>query len=351
MAEVHVRRCGDYQNVQGSVKSIFLPFKKLTFSGGTALVKPNLLKGAPPEKAVTTHPEFIIAVIRELEDAGMKVIVGDSPGGPSSKKFLKRCYEKSIWTRIPEETDAVLNYDLSYSHVPLPEGRVLKSVPVMNVCNDADLVVNLPKLKTHSLTVFTGAVKNTYGMVPGLMKSAFHGQYKGMKTFNRMLLDVHDAVSPDISIMDGIVGMEGKGPAGGDPVKLSIILASTDAPALDYMACKAVGIDTSKVPLFREVKLSDIDVVGELPSEVNVNYPEGGSTPWWLPETFGGVMANLYMKRPNLYADKCISCGECMRICPEDAIKMNQYPKISWWKCIRCYCCAEICPEDALEPR
>ncbi len=354
--KVYLGRCNDYKDSQKVIESGFEHLggvDRYVSPGQRVLLKPNLLKGAPPEKAVTTHPDFIISVVRILEDAGAEVVIADSPGGPSSKKFLKGCYEKAGWDRVVEETDAELSYDVSYSQVPLPDGRVLKSVPILNVCLESDVTINLPKLKTHGLTVYTGAVKNMYGTVPGLTKSAFHGQYRGMQRFAKVILDVHDAASPDLSIMDGILGMQGKGPAGGDPLKMDMVLISKDAPALDHAACRAVGIDVNRVPTLIESQLKDddIEMVGDGFPDLHIDYPDGGTTPWWMPEFFGGLLANLYMKRPVLYPERCISCGECDRICPEDAIKMNQYPKISWWKCIRCYCCAEICPEDALEPR
>ncbi|MFO8109802.1 MAG: DUF362 domain-containing protein [Thermoplasmata archaeon] len=354
--KVYVGRCEKYADSPGVIQQAFDELggvASYVSRGDTVLLKPNLLKGAPPDKAVTTHPDFIISVIRILGDAGARVVVADSPGGPSSKKFLHRCYEKAQWTRIPEETDAKLSYDTSFSQVSLPDGRLLKSVPILTLCQEADVVINLPKLKTHGLTVYTGAVKNMYGMVPGLTKSAFHGQYRGLQRFSRMLLDVYDASSPDLSIMDAILGMEGKGPAGGEPLWMNMVLASRDAHALDLAACDAAGIDLSKVPTLKEVgfNLEDVQVVGDEPPELKIKYPPGSSPPWWFPESLVGVLANLYMKRPELHSEKCVSCGKCKIMCPEDAITMNKYPRISWWKCIRCYCCVEICPEDALEPR
>ncbi len=354
--KVHVGLCQDYGDSQRTILRALEELggaDRFFRKGQKVVLKPNLLKGAPPEKAVTTHPDFIISVVRIVEDAGARAVIIDSPGGPGNKRFLQRCYEKSEWTRIPRETGAELSYDVSYSQVPLPHGRILKSVPVLKVIQEADVIINLPKLKTHGLTVYTGAVKNMYGTVPGMTKPAFHGQYRGMHRFARMLLDVHDASSPDLSIMDGIVGMEGKGPAGGDPIKMNMVLTSQSAQALDMAACRATGIDISKVPTIRmgDLDPKDVELIGDTPPKMSIKHPVGGMVPWWVPEFMGGIFANMYMKRPVLYPDRCISCGDCERICPEDAITMKKLPRISWSKCIRCYCCAEICPKDALEPR
>ncbi len=356
--EVYLGKCFDYEDVHYVVREAFEALgglKSIVSSGEKILVKPNLLKGSSPEKAVTTHPDFIIAVVKELESAGVHVIVGDSPGGPSSRKILAKFYKMSGWDRIPEETGAELNYDLSEERTSFPEGRVLKSIPLLKVSRDVDGVINLPKLKTHALTVFTGAVKNTYGVVPGLNKSAFHGQFRGSKKFNSMLMDVHDAVSPRLSIMDGVLGMDGDGPAGGNPVASNMVLASRDPYALDFAACKAVGIPSKKVPIFdlSGRDFSDIKYVKLDPGafEIKFDHPHGDSVFWWMPEFVGDVFSNIYVRRPRLLAEKCISCGRCEEICPEDALVVDDLPSISWWRCIRCYCCAEICPEDALKPR
>ena len=329
---------------------------KFVEPGEKILVKPNLLKGATPEKAVTTHPDFIRAVVDMISDQGAEVILADSPGGPNSARMLHSFYDKAGWLDIERETDAVLNYDLTEKRISLPQGRILKSVPVLSVFTEVDGVINLPKLKTHGLTVFTGAVKNMYGAVPGLTKAAFHGRYRGMDRFAKVILDIHDVVEPRLSIMDGILAMEGSGPSNGKPVELDLVLASESAYELDMAACMSVGIPPEKVTTIRNAEdtIKIIDYTGLLPTQIhlNIDYPPGGSTPWWVPESLGGVLANMYLKRPSLDSPLCTRCGMCKQICPEDAIKMGKNgPKISWRNCIRCYCCVEVCPEEALSSR
>ncbi len=324
--------------------------------GQCVLLKPNLLKGAPPEKAVTTHPDFIRAVVNILEDEGAEVMIADSPGGPGSKKMLHSFYRKSGWLEVEKETGATLCYDLSETRVSLPNGRVLKSVPVLSVTQEVDVIFSLPKLKTHGLTVFTGAVKNMYGVVPGLTKAAFHGKYRGIERFSDVILDIHDAVPPSLSIMDGILGMEGAGPANGKPVELGLVLVSPDAYELDIAACLSCGIPLNRVTTIRAAGHGDkkIDYTELTPDEIDcsIEHPKGGSTPWWLPDSLGGVMSNFYLKRPSLDHQACTKCGRCAVMCPEDAINIGKKgPKMSWWNCIRCYCCVEVCPEDALSSR
>lgn len=353
--EVYIGECSSYSDCVDVIEHAFLTLggtDKFVGEGETILVKPNLLKGATSEKAVTTHPDFIIAVVKTLEKEGAHVIVGDSPGGTLSDRSLRRHYEKAGWDRIEEETGARLNYDITEKRVSLPDGRILKSIPVLSVVDDVDGVVNLPKLKTHSLTVFTGAVKNLYGVVPGLTKSAFHGQYRGIERFSKVLLDVKDVVNTRISIMDGILGMEGAGPSNGQPIDLNMVLASESEVCLDISACLSVGIPPRKVTTIKELDdVPEITYPNLTPKyfDYKMDYPEGGSTPWWAPESLGGVLSNLYLKRPKLDELSCDHCGKCNEICPQDAIKQTKSgPKISWWKCMRCYCCAEVCPNDAL---
>ncbi len=353
---VYIGKCSGYEDAERIIREGIESLggiSKYASRGERILLKPNLLKGAAPEKAITTHPDFLRAVVHILEDNGVEVIIADSHGGPSSVKMLRKFYQKSGWLEIEKDTSARLCYDVSETRVPLPEGRVIKSVPVLSITQEVDAIFNLPKLKTHGLTVFTGAVKNMYGAVPGLTKAAFHGKYRGIDRFSKVILDIHDAVKPELSLMDGVLGMAGNGPAGGTPRVLGLVLASPDAYELDIAACLAVGIPPDKVTTIRAAGNIDrrITYTALKPSQIDhvVDHPKGGSTPWWIPDYLGAVLSNFYLKRPSLDLNECTLCGRCAVMCPEDAIKMGKNgPKISWHRCIRCYCCVEVCPEDVL---
>jgi len=354
--EVFIDRCNSYEECFEVVENAFEALggvDEFVKDGETILIKPNLLKGSAPDEAVVTDPNFIIAVIKVLERKDIDMIVGDSPAGRMTEKNLEKQYEKSGWDKIEDETDAKLNYDIESIKKDLQDGKTKKSFEMIKLVEEVDGIINLPKLKTHSLTVFTGAVKNKYGLVHGLNKAAYHGQFKRLNQFGRMLLDVNQAVDTRLNIMDGIIGMEGKGPSGGEPVELNCIIASKDPLAVDYSACKLTGIPPQKVPtiLESEVDFDDIEYLNRVPHsfEKDIDYPSGGSTPWMLPNFISDIFANFYLDRPKLNKEKCTQCWECHEICPEEAItKKDQGPKISWWRCIRCYCCAETCPEEAL---
>ncbi len=354
--EVFIDRCSDYESVYEAVEEAFTALggvDSFVKDGETILVKPNLLKGSAPDKAVVTHPDFIIAVIKVLETKDVDIIVADSPGGRMTESNLIKHYEKSDWLRIEEETGAKLNHDVDNVTEAFAEGDAKKSFDFIKLIEEVDGIINLPKLKTHSLTVFTGAVKNQYGLIHGLSKAAYHGQFQQLNKFGKMLLDLNSAVDTRLSIMDGILGMEGSGPSGGDPVELNCILASKDPIACDYAACKLVGIPPQKVPTLSEADkdFDSIEYLNRKPStfERDIEYPAGGSVPWIVPNFIANLFSNIYLDRPELRKEKCIKCWECYDICPKNAVTKKDYgPKISWWKCIRCYCCAETCPEEAL---
>lgn len=356
--EVFIDRCKGYGKTRQVIEEGFSALggvDKFIKEGETVLLKPNLLKGSPPENAVVTHPDLIMSVINILEKKDVDIIVGDSPAGPMSKRRLEKHYEKSGWLRIEKETDARLNYDTGKLTKKNPEGRAKKSFEMIELADEVDTIINLPKLKTHSLTVFTGGVKNLYGLVHGLSKAAYHGQFETLNQFGEVLVDISETVETKtkITIMDGILGMEGRGPSGGDPVKLESVLMSESPMAVDHAACKLSGIPVQKVPTLSEdyFDFETIDHVKRKPPsfDCEIDYPPGGSAPYRIPNFLARTFSNFYLKRPSLNKEKCIKCRRCAEICPKDAIKMKKYgPKISWLKCIRCYCCTEGCPEEAL---
>ncbi len=355
--DVFIDKCDDYEKSYKVVQEAFDSLggiERFVEKGEIILVKPNLLKGASPEDAVTTHPDFITAVVKLLEEEEVNVVIADSPAGRTSEGKLKKHYEKSGWLKVEEETEAVLAYEFGKTNIGVPKGNVKKSFELMELVEEVDGIINLPKLKTHSLTVFTGAVKNLYGLVPGLAKAAYHGQFMKLNDFGRMLLDLERAVETRISIMDGILAMEGSGPSGGEPVELEAVLASKDPISCDYAACELAGIPIQKVPTLTEadIDFDSIEYVNRKPSsfDQDLKYPPGGSQPVRIPNFLAGLFSNFYLDRPELLMERCTKCWACEEMCPKDAIKRKDYgPKISWWKCIRCYCCKEVCPVEALD--
>lgn len=287
--------------------------------------------------------------------------MGDSPAGPYTVGALKRSYRAAGLDQVAAETGAALNFDLESVDLPHPEGKVLKSITVTRPIAEADVVITLPKLKTHGLTVFTGAVKVLFGCIPGLLKAEYHLRMPDVRDFSDMLLDIATLVKPGLSIMDGIVGMEGEGPSSGRPRTIGLLLASEDSVALDVVACSVVGIKpanatTTRAAIARGLssgRLEDIDLVGPPFSTVQVTSFEAavrvGNWRERLPRPLYSLAEGLFRPKPVTRLERCTGCGTCARLCPPQAIAMvDKRPRTDYDKCIRCFCCQEVCPESAV---
>jgi uncharacterized protein (DUF362 family)/Pyruvate/2-oxoacid:ferredoxin oxidoreductase delta subunit len=349
---VAVVKCKDY----GSVGKM-LP-KALSLIGGMGryvkkdqrvLVKPNLLLGKLPEDAATTHPEILRAVLFELKKIGASVIVGDSPGmgnfdGIARKTGLKVvCDEFKVEiVELKERVD-----------VERKQNKLVKLFTISKLANDVDVIINLPKMKTHTLTHFTGAVKNIFGCIPGKLKPQFHLRQQDAHTFSRMLVDLNKVVVPSLHIMDAVVGMEGQGPSSGNPREVGLLIVGKNPYEVDSVACSVAGVNNVPyVEIARKQKLLGRVVIrGEKLDSVKLSrkfLPARSSfdrIPKWLLKMFKG----LFTAKPWLVPEKCIHCARCFEVCPADAIKMvDGYPRFDYNKCIRCYCCHEMCPAKAI---
>ena len=325
------------------------------------LIKPNLLSASAPDRAITTHPAVVKAVVREIQAAGGIPIIADSPGGPFDRRFLELVYGVTGMSAVSKETGAALNVDTGSFEASNPDGRLVKRLDLMGVLNDVDTVITLPKMKTHVLTQFTGATKILFGVVPGLTKPVYHMKFQDVWRFSDMLLDILCYVKPSLSIMDAVVGLEGDGPgAHGTPMKVGLILAGSDSVALDVVASAIAGMDPLDVPIIRRAaergltsgRLSDVNVAGVRIEDVRVAFKR--------PSQAGGIMGAV-LRLPvirssflGLFAqypaanDRCVRCGVCVKSCPMKAITIGDIARMDLRKCIRCYCCHELCPHGAV---
>lgn len=338
-------------------------------TGKRLLLKPNILIDSDPAKAISTHPEFVRAVIEYMQKEGAtEIYVGDSPG------FQKPGYsgKKSGIRQVTEETGSNwIDFTTGKTTITTETGKLQKEFKVTSIIDEVDMVISLPKMKTHQLMYFTGAVKNLFGLLPGLSKSPYHVSYPNRHNFGEMILDLLEAVKPAYSIMDAVIGMEGPGPGNGYPKPVKLIIASPNAIALDIIASSVIGyepmtIPTNKLGLRRQFGLkhiSDISVEGEALSDVKIDdYKLLGE------KKFQNIIFDLFHFRifekyqqkrkpkPYFIEEKCIKCGECIKICASDANWFEEGPNgkfvaVDYNKCIRCYCCHEICPVDAIEIR
>ena len=317
--------------------------------GDKVLLKVNLLSAREPKKAVTTHPEIVRAVAKAVRKAGGKPYIGDSPAGMFSNRALMKAYKQSGLAEIANEEKIPLNYDTSSKKLDFPKGKRLKKSPVCDFILGADKIIALPKLKTHSFQYMTLACKIMYGAIPGLTKAKYHAQFPTRTAFADMMLDILAVIKPQLYIMDGIVGMQGQGPGGGDPVKLGLILASTDPVAMDIAVCRTLGIEPVGIPVLKRAKIRKlwperIDYPILKPKDV---FYKG----FKLPSTADHLLSGKrHPKKSPIITDKCIGCKECEEICPKGAVKVNgEVAKVDYSNCIRCFCCHEVCPENAIK--
>jgi uncharacterized protein (DUF362 family)/NAD-dependent dihydropyrimidine dehydrogenase PreA subunit len=338
------------------------------FRGKRVILKPNLLNASPAERGVVTHPEFFRAAVQIVQESGGIPLMAESPAfQPLAKVMKKTGYDRVVAEEgcsvaDPKET-AVLFYEGAGKY---------KRFEVSKALFDADIIVNLPKFKTHTLTYVTGAVKNLFGFISGLNKSQWHVRARTNEEFSSFLLDLYESLSKGfekpkrlIHLMDAIVGMEGEGPGlSGHPRKIGAILGGEDAVAVDCVAVKVVGLERDKAKTITcgaerglgAGRLEEIDLRGSsldgfrihgyVPSKSANRHPVSR----WPLNT--ARFKNWVIEKPVPSRERCTLCYQCKAICPGGAIEQSAdrtgVPLYHYEKCIRCYCCMEICPEAAI---
>ena len=337
--------------------------------GDKIVLKVNLLRKARPEEAVCTHPAVVAAVATAAKNAGATPLIADSPGGGFrySKNMLQKIYAETGMLQAAKQAGVEVNLDVSSRPVSFREGILTKHFDIITPVIEANAVFNLCKLKTHLFTGMTGAVKNTFGVIPGLSKPGYHAKLQNVDQFTGMLLDLAQYISPRLTIMDAVTAMEGDGPGTGDPKHVGLLLGSQNMLALDVVASEIIGLDRNQNPLLREAerrglqpnKLDDVDIVGADRTDLKIkNFRLSQSTtnakgfeqiPWYH-RILQPLVKDAFTVRPRVIWDRCISCGACIEGCPMEAVSfVKEKAFIDDDKCIRCYCCHEMCPEEAIE--
>ncbi|RPI57946.1 MAG: DUF362 domain-containing protein [Chloroflexi bacterium] len=330
--------------------------------GQRVLIKPNLLLPSPPERAIVTHPSVLRAVAGQVQAAGGLAFIADNPVVlPVSRRGWESAYERAGWAAVAAETGARLNTSIVPQQHPHPEGRLLRVVDTSSFLAEADVVISLPKLKSHNFMRFTGAVKNLFGVVPGTVKFGYHLKLQSAERFADMLLDLASFVRPALTVMDGVVGMDGHGPSAGDPFAAGVILAGTDPVALDVAALGVVGHEPLGVPTVAAAlrrglssgRLADLEILGEELSRVRAGGfrlpPSRRSEVERVPSFLRPLATGQLVASP-FVTDRCIGCGLCIENCPAKTIvRLHGRAHIRTSNCIRCYCCHELCPEQAID--
>jgi len=367
--KVSMRYCENYEYenlrhvLQESIQSLggFAPYVK---PGQKVLLKPNLLAKRKPEEATTTHPIFIQALASLLMEYGANVVIGDSPGGPFTAGIMNGIYKVSGMEAAATKTGASLNCNFGSYETENPAGFVMKRLTLASMLQDVDAVICVAKLKTHGMMTFTGAAKNMFGIVPGIAKAEYHFNMPDYDVFADALIDICMASAPVLSFIDGIVGMEGNGPAGGTPVHTGAVLASPSPYHIDMIACRLIGLALRDVPMLRcaaargmlKADMSDIELVGD-------SYETFKNCPYKAPATKGimnitkfqipmfvkNFLARYVQTRPAFDLNICNGCGICREACPAKIIEIkNGKATLDIKHCIRCYCCQELCPKKII---
>jgi len=363
-SEVTLQRCADYDpaNVKKSIQRAIEPLggiSNFVKPGDSVLLKPNMLAPASPEKAVTTHPAVVRAVAEMVMEAGAKPFIADSPAIPAFKKIARDTGLADVAARLGIPI-VELKDSAEYTQ---EEHRLFRILEISRHAVEADRIINLPKFKTHVQMFLTAGVKNVFGCVVGVRKARWHFKAGIDRAFfARMLVELYDTVSPDLTILDAIVGMEGDGPGtSGKPRQCGIISASTDAVAMDRVMLEIAGgkpgdfyiMQAARDMNIGETDLSRITIHGESIDFLRLKdfvFPKMVRVVTG-PKIVQRVILNHFTTKPVEDREKCTLCKRCVEICPTEIISIkNERLVFNYDQCIRCFCCVEVCPEGAMKP-
>ncbi len=349
MTSVSISKCNSYniKEVQSAVNNCLDSLggiSSLIKQGDRVLIKPNILLAKAPEEAITTHPSLIEAIINVVKEVGAVPLVGDSPGGLVGNvgKHWEITGIEEVCNRLGAK---ILNFEAGGVYEKEINGNQYHiAKPVL----DADFIINVPKIKTHSHTMLTCAIKNMYGTVPGLTKVDYHRRAPKPLDFAKVVVDLFALTKPNLNIVDGVIGMEGSGASSGDPRKLGMILASTDAVAVDSLICYILGEDhltpVNKNACERglgEADITKIEIKGYQPELV---------TDFKWPSIRIFPLDKIPSLKPAIDPKICTKCGRCVENCPMGALSVNAgVPEFNYPECITCMCCSEMCPEKAIK--
>lgn len=339
-----------YQDVSGPIARALQELPG-DLKGKKVLVKPNILAAHAPEKGVTTHPAVVFEVVKQLKARGAEVWVGDNSGVGGYGANEKSAKASGI---TEAASGCYRNIAQSGKEIAC-KSRFGDKLIVSREVLEADVVISLPKFKTHALTVLTGAVKNTFGYAVGGEKSRLHLRAATFNDFGEAVVDVFQVRPPDLSIMDGVIAMEGYGPNNGILRKVGKILVSRDAVALDRVMAEMAGAPVEKIPFLKvagnrklgETDLNRIEIEGKLERIPDFKLPLNPAV------VTIGQMVNRFIYpfirvRPRVDAGLCTACGDCKKACPAGAITIDKTARIDKDKCIICYCCNEACTYQAI---
>lgn len=342
-----------YENVRQAVDLAFELFP-LKIRDKKILIKPNVLRASEAKEGVVTHPAVLRAVVEKVETLKpASLIVGDNPGlfgyGDNEECFRTTGLMEAAGSYYRNIGNESVKKDFNPEFMP--------AVSVSTAVMEADVVISLPKFKTHGLTVITGAIKNSYGLLPGAQKAKLHKAAGNADRFHELIVDVFKIRVPDLFIVDAVVGMEGNGPASPDLREIGLILASNNGVAVDAVIATMMGCDPARLRFLQKAKaaglgdyeLSKIDIVGELKLLPDFKLPPlSGEANIGNPHIQQLIQSKTVLQ-PRVDEKLCTSCETCVDVCAVSALSMSgEFPRVDADTCISCFCCQEMCPTRAI---
>ena len=368
MSKVSLIKCDEYilDDVYNKIEeaiNLIGGFDKFISKDAKVFIKLNCVGPFHQDTGITTHPVFVEAVIKHVLKRTKNIIIGDNPATKDITFTLKK---NGVLPVIEKYNLPIIN-GKDVTVITNSNPKIYSEFEVSREIIECDTLINLPKLKTHTLTYMTCAQKNYFGLIYGLNKAGWHVKANNPISFSNAINDLYGALLESfkdkhiLNICDGILGLEGEGPStGGRAKKANAILASTDAISLDIIASKVVKLEQEKLILSTVGaergygEIDNIEVLGEsLDSFKDISFdpPKNQLSSFGLRLIRKPIFRNLLLEHPVIDKDKCIKCGECAKICPPHTmqIKPKEFPKLKAKTCIRCWCCAEVCPQNAIE--
>ena len=344
----------DYATCLAAVRKAMKTFPQ-DLTGKKVLIKPNVLRIAQPEEGIVTHPAVLQAVVQAVkEEDPASIIVGDNPG-LFNYGDNERCFEQTGLMQAAGgyyQNIGTESVQMDFDPTLLPQVGVSKAVL------DADVVISLPKFKTHGLTVITGAIKNSYGILPGGLKAKLHKAAGTPERFQEAIVDVFRLRVPDLFIMDAVLGMEGNGPASPDLRDIGCILAADNAVAMDAVMSAMMGLEPGRLRSLQKARelglgdfdLQNIEIIGKLKHIPDFKLPPLSGEHHMDNEEIQGLLGAKAGLKPQADPELCTACAECIEHCPVSALSMGNdgIPEVDADTCITCFCCQEMCPEKAM---
>lgn len=369
MPDVVLTSCVDYSTpeVESALERVLEPLGGLDWvkPGMHIVIKANLVTFLKPERAATTHPSLLCALVRMLTRRGADVVVGDSPGGLYNAAFVGKVYQATGMEQV-EQAGGRLNRDFGHSQGEYPEGAVCRRFTYTSYLDGVDAIINFCKLKTHGMMAMTCGAKNLFGAIPGAMKPEYHFRYPDPRDFARMIVDLDEYFKPRVTIVDGVTCMEGNGPTGGTPRHVGLLAASESPHKVDLVCAKLLGLERAEVPTLEAAlerglipqTVEELDIHGNVeefvvPDFQRIETGNGhlfeGDGKKLSSRLRGAFMAKVFSQKPKVIRRDCVGCGVCRDICPAKTIHIEKGKAVIERKnCIRCFCCQEFCPKSAM---